>query len=156
MLENLNKIRFNLIKKKLLNVLHLVLHFTTCSSYSFQIKPSNQELKPITRTQTQQPNNSNPDHQDINENKKKKPKFNTSEIIKPSTIRSTTNQDHRILHVLHQILTQSTPNSQQIKLINLINKPTQIKKPITTNPEKHNQTQTNTIKPKIKPKSHHH
>ena len=46
MLENLNKIRFNLIKKKLLNVLHLVLHFTTCSSYSFQIKPSNQELKP--------------------------------------------------------------------------------------------------------------
>ena len=60
MLENLNKIRFNLIKKNLLNVLHLVLHFTTCSSYSFQIKPSNQELKPITRTQTQQPNNSNP------------------------------------------------------------------------------------------------
>ena len=50
-----------------------------------------------------------------------------------------------ILHVLLQILTQSTPNSQQIKPINLVNKPTQIKKPITTNPEKHNQTQ---IKPR--------
>ena len=93
----------------------IVLHFTTCSSYFSQIKPSNQEFKPITWTQTQQPKNSNPDHLDINENKKKKPKFNTSEIIKPRTIRSTTNQDHRILHVLPQILTQSTPNSQQIK-----------------------------------------
>ena len=62
----------------------------------------------------------------------------------------------RILHVLLQVLTQSTPNSQQIKPINLVNKPTQIKKPITTNPKKHNQTQINTIKPKIKPRSHHH
>ena len=62
----------------------------------------------------------------------------------------------RILHILLQILTQSTSNSQQIKPINLVNKPTQIKKPITTNLEKHNQTQnqtqippplTNTIKP---------
>ena len=78
----------------------------------------------------------------------KKPKFNTSEIIKPSTIRSTTNQDHRILHVLHQILTQSTPNSQQIKPINPVNKPTQIK-PRWRNQSQ--QTQINTIKPR----SHH-
>ena len=90
----------------------------------------------------------------------KKPKFNTSEIIKPSTI--TTNQDHRILHVLHQILTQSTPNSQQIKPINPVNKPTRLNpdqetnhnKPRSTqsNPNQHNQTQipppmTDTIKP---------
>ena len=84
---------------------------------------------------------------DINENKKKKLKFNTSEIIKPNTIRSTTNQDHRILHVLPQILTQSTPNSPA----NQTHKPskqtnpdqTQIKKPITTNLDQHNQTQSN-------------
>ena len=73
--------------------------------------------------------------------RRKKPKFNTSKIIKPSTIRSTTNQDHRILHVLPQILTQSIPNSQQIKRINPVNKPTQIKKPIRTNPNQYNQTQ---------------
>ena len=55
----------------------------------------------------------------------------------------------RILHVLHQILTQSTPNSQQIKLINLVNKPTQIK------PKSRNQSQQ-TQKNIIKPRSHHH
>ena len=38
----------------------------------------------------------------------RKPKSNNSEIIKTSTIRSTTNQDHRILHVLPQRL-QSNP-----------------------------------------------
>ena len=94
----------------------------------------------------------------------KKPKFNTSEIIKPSTIRSTTNQDHWILHVLPQILTQSTPNSQQIKPINPVNKPTRLNpdqetnhnKPKSTqsNPNQHNQTQipppmTDTIKPPL-------
>ena len=31
-------------------ILQLVLHFTACSSRSSQIKPNNQELKPITRT----------------------------------------------------------------------------------------------------------
>ena len=123
-------------------ILQLVLHFTACSSYSSQIKPNNQELKPITRKQTQQPKNLNLDHQDINENKKKKLKFNTSEIIKPNAIRSTTNQDHRILHVLPQILTQSTPNSQQIKLINPVNEPTQIK------PRSRNQSQQTKIKPR--------
>ena len=139
-------------------ILQLVLHFTACSSYSSQIKPNNQELKPITRKQTQQPKNLNPNHQDINENKKKKLKFNTSEIIKPNAIRSTTNQDHRILHVLPQILTQLTPNSQQIKPINPVNKPTQTKprsrnqsQQTQINTIKHNQTQTNTIKPR----SHH-
>ena len=77
----------------------------------------------------------------------------------------------RILHVLLQILTQSTPNSQQIKPINLDNKPTQIKPKSRnqsqqtqkntiksrSNPNQHNQTQippplTNTIKP---PPPHH-
>ena len=67
--------------------------------------------------------------------RRKKPKFNTLEIIKPSTIKSTTNQDHRIPHVLPQILTQSTPNSQQMKPVNPINKPTQIK------PRSRNQSQ---------------
>ena len=51
----------------------------------------------------------------------------------------------RILHVLFQILTQSTPNSQQIKPINLVNKPTQIK-PRSRN--RSQQTQKNTIKPR--------
>ena len=41
----------------------------------------------------------------------------------------------QILHVLFQILTQSTPNSQQIKPINLVNKPTLIK------PRSRNQSQ---------------
>ena len=61
----------------------------------------------------------------------------------------------RILHVLLQILTQSTPNShsQQIKPINLVNKPIQIK-PRSKNQSQ--QTQKNTNKPKIKPRSHHH
>ena len=51
----------------------------------------------------------------------------------------------RILHVLLQILTQSTPNSKQIKSINLVNKPTQIK-PRSRNQSQ--QTQKNTIKPR--------
>ena len=57
----------------------------------------------------------------------------------------------RILHILLQILTQSTPNSQQIKPINLVNKPTQIK-PRSRNQSK--QTQKNTIKPKSNPDQH--
>ena len=52
----------------------------------------------------------------------------------------------RILHVLLQILTQSTPNSQQIKPINLVNKPIQIK-PRSRNQSQ--QTQKNTLKPKF-------
>ena len=57
----------------------------------------------------------------------------------------------QILHVLHQILTQSTPNSQQIKPINLVNKPTQIK-PRSRNQSQ--QTQKNTIKPRSNPDQH--
>ena len=57
----------------------------------------------------------------------------------------------RILHVLLQILTQSTPNSQQIKPINLDNKPTQIK-PKSRNQSQ--QTQKNTIKSRSNPNQH--
>ena len=57
----------------------------------------------------------------------------------------------RILHVPLQILTQSTPNSRQIKFINLVSKPTQIK-PRSRNQSQ--QTQKNTIKPRSNPDQH--
>ena len=72
-------------------------------------------------------------------------KFNTLEIIKPSTIRSTTNQDHRILLVVPQILTQSTLNSPA----NLTHKPSKkTNLDHKMNRNKLRSTQSNTIKPR--------
>ena len=73
----------------------------TQSNHQTQINPNSSQF-PITISITQLPKFIKP---------QRKPKFNTSKIIKPNTIRSTTNQDHRILHILPQILTQSTSNS---------------------------------------------
>ena len=52
----------------------------------------------------------------------------------------------RILIVLLQILTQSTPNSQQIKPVILVNKPTQIKPRLRNQSQ---QIQKNTIKSRL-------
>ena len=73
----------------------------TQSNHQTQINPNSSQF-PINISITQLPKFIKP---------QRKPKFNTSKIIKPNTIRSTTNQDHRILHILPQILTQSTSNS---------------------------------------------
>ena len=73
------------------------------------IKPKSTQIHhncPAPSTQPNLPNSSN--LKEINKPKRKK-KINNLEIIKPSTIRSTTNQDHQILHVLPQLL-QSSPN----------------------------------------------
>ena len=74
------------------------------------IKPKSTQIHhncPAPSTQPNLPNSSN--LKEINKPQRKKKKINNSEIIKPSTIRSTTNKDHQILHVLPQLL-QSNPN----------------------------------------------